>query len=808
MESTWRDILYAFRILRRSPGFGAITVVTLALGIGANTAIFSVINALLLQPLPLHEPERLLFITSANPQRGGSGIPFSLPAYEILRDGTRVFSAIAAFAGEGLTLTRSGEPEQLTGAVVSPNFFQTIEAQPAWGRAFQPDEGNSGAKPVALISDGLWRRRFGGSPAILGKTIVLEQIPTTIIGVMPAGFALPYAGTDIWVTRLMNFSGLAPELIQHGAGYLAAVGRLKPGATAAQAVADMAALSQAYRQAHPGNADADPQAHLEAVPLRENLVSDIRPTLVVLMAAVGLVLVVACGNVASLFLARATGRAREMAVRASLGGSRLILVRQILIESLVLSCAGGVSGVLVARWGLKLVVHWAGADGPGAAPVHIDWATLAFTLAVSLAAGIAFGMAPAARISRPDLSSILKDHSRGTTSGGRREWTRSLLVVAQVALSMVLLIGAGLLAESFARLQTSQLGFDPSHGLTMRVSLPEAKYSTDLRRSLFVGEVIRRVEQLPGVQHATVALMLPLHTALVAPFLADNQPEIQIARRPLAVWNAIMPGYFATLGIPLKSGRDFSPSDDDQSSRKVIVSESLARRYWPDVNPVGRHLRYARRQIDAEIVGVAADVKTRGLEADNALVFYTPYPQFSWPNLCIIVRSAGDPGRLLNAVRTQVNQVDADLPVIEPRTLDNLVDSFFTQRRQTLFLVGGFAGITLALAMLGLYGVMSYSVAQRTAEIGIRQAIGARHLDIFRMILGQTLRLALVGIVAGSLLALAAMRLMASMLYRTTPADPLTYFSAGVLFAVVALAAGYVPAWRAVHVDPVDALRA
>jgi predicted permease len=577
--------------------------------------------------------------------------------------------------------------------------------------------------------------------------------------------------------------------------------------TAGKAEAEMATLYQAYRQAHSGNPDADPHARVETTPLREILVSDIRPTLLVLMAAVGLVLVVACGNVASLFLARATGRAREMAVRASLGGSRGTLIRQVLTESLMLACAGAVLGVLLALWGLKLVVHWAGADGPGAAPVHIDVATLAFTLSVSVAAGIAFGMAPAWRISRPDLSSVLKDHSRGTTSGSRREWTRSLLVVAQVALSMVLLIGAGLLAESFVQLQTAELGFDPGHALTMRVSLPAAKYSSDVRRTLFVNEVVRRIAQLPGVQHTSVSLALPLETAVVAPFLADNQPAVQIAQRPLAVWNAITPGYFATMGIALKRGRDFSLADDEKASAKVIVSEALARRFWPDLDPVGRRLKYARRQIDAEIVGVASDVKTRGLEADNSLVFYTPYSQFTWPSVSISVRTAGDPGQLLNTVRSQVYQVDADLPVIQPRTLEELVDSYLTQRRQTMFLVGGFAAVTLLLAMLGLYGVMSYSVAERTAEIGIRQAIGARQQDIFRMVLGQTLRLAAAGIVVGLLLALGVTRLIASMLYRTTPADPLTFAAVSAVFVVVALAAGYLPAWRATRVDPVAALR-
>jgi predicted permease len=801
------DLQYAVRMLRRSPGFTAITVLTLALGIGANTAIFSVVNALLLQSLPLHQPERLLFITASYPTRAGSGVPFSLQAYEALRDGARSFSGVTGFCGQGLTLTRMGEPEQLNGAVVSANFFEVVETGPKLGRAFQPEEGKAGGQPVALISDALWQRRFTADAMILGKTVVLEQIAYKVIGVMPAGFALPYAGTDVWITRLMNFSGLEPELIQHGAGYLSAIGRLKSGVSAAQADAELGIVYQAYRQSHPGSPDADPQARFDAAPLADTLVSDIRPTLLILMSAVGLVLLVACGNVASLVLARAGARTREMAVRASLGGSRGTLVRQLITESLVLAFAGAAIGVLLAEWGLKLVVHWAGADGPGATPVHIDAATLAFTLLISAATGIASGLWPALRISRPDLSSVLRDHSRGTTASASRGRTRGWLVIAQVALSMVLLIAAGLLVESFVRLQTQKLGFDASHGLTMRVSLPVSKYADDIQRSLFANEVLRRLEGVPGVKHAVVSLGVPLTTPVVAPFLADNQPAVPIAERPLAVWNATMPGYFATFGVVLKAGRDFSAADDGKASKKVIISESLARRFWPDQNPVGRHLKYARRQIDAEIVGVAADVKTQGLATDKRLMFYTPYPQFSWPHVHITVRTSGDPASMLGTARRQIHEVDPDLPLIEPRTLDNFVDSYLTQRRQTMFLVAGFATLTLLLAMLGLYGVLSYSVTQRTAEIAVRQALGAQRSVVFGMVLGQALRLALAGVLAGVTIAFVLTRWIASMLYQTTAADPLTFLGVSVLFVLVALAAGYIPAARAMRVNPAAALR-
>jgi putative ABC transport system permease protein len=802
-----RDVSYALRTLRKSPGFAAIAVLTLALGIGGNTAVFSVVNALLLRPLPLPEPDRLLFLTGSNPSRPGAGFPFSLNAYETIRDGNRSLSGIAAFCGEGLTLTGLGDPEQLSAALVSPNFLEVLQVQPLLGRGFQPEEGEAGGKPLVLISQRLWQNRFASDPGILGRPVTLGQDVYTIIGVMPPEFPFPYKGTDVWATRVMRYTALQAEQIRNGAGYLMAIARMRQGVGATQAEAEVRMLGQGYRRDHPGSPDADPRGQLDLRPLQETLVEDIRPTLLILTGAVGFVLLIACANVAGLMLARASGRAKEMVIRAALGAGRATLIRQLLAESLLLSIAGAVAGALLADWGVSLLAQASAVDLPGFQPIRVDLRVLAFTFAVSLVTGLLFGLIPALQISRPDLNAVLRDGGRGTIGGARRQSTRGLLVAGQMALSLVLLIGAGLLLESFRILQKVDPGFDPRHGLTMRVSLPPTRYPDDARRWQFLREVVTRLKGLPGATSATASLGLPLSTAVMAPFLAEGQPVVAMGLRPLASWNAITPDYFQTLGIALVRGRDFSLRDDETAPKRIIVSQSLARRFWPNEDAVGKHISYARRQILAEIVGVAADVKTQGLEADAGMVFYTPYAQFAWPNMSLTLRTAGDPRPLLNAARAQVVAVDRDLPVVNPRTTEELLDGVLAQRRQTMYVVAGFAVVALLLAVVGLYGVMAYSVAQRTAEIGIRQAIGAQRGDILRMVMGQALRLSLLGIGVGVMAAVVLTRLIAKMLYHTSATDPATYLAISLLFLAIALAASYLPARRATRIDPMAALR-
>jgi predicted permease len=803
----FQSLRYAIRMMRKSPGFTSVAVLTLALGVGANTAIFSVVDAVLLRPLPLQQPERLMLISGSNSARAGAGIPFSLIAYESIRDHNRSFQGVAAFCGEGLTLTGAGDPEQLKAVRVDPSFFEVLRSPPLIGRSFQPAEGEAGGKPVVLISHSLWQRRFASDPGILGRPVTLGQEVYTVIGVMPPEFPFPFTGLDIWATKLMNYGGLQPEQIRNGAGYLTAIARLKPGVNASQSDAEVAVLNRQYRQEHPGNPDADPHGSLDVTPLQESLVTGIRPTLLILTGAVGFVLLIACANVASLLLARATGRAREIAIRAALGASRGTLIGQLLSESLLLAVAGASLGVLLANWGVSLLVESSGGNLPGFQPIRVDLRVLAFTLSVSLLTGILFGLMPALQVSRPDLNGVLRDSGWGTTAGSGRHRTRSLLVAGQTALSVVLLIGAGLLIESFRQLQTVNPGFDPRHALTMRVSLPPARYPDDARRAQFIREVIGHVETIPGVSSVSASLGLPLVQNVMAPYLADGQPVVPMGQRPLATWNAISPDYFKTLGIPLVRGRDFSWSDDEKAPRRVIVSQSLAHRFWPNDDPIGKHITYARRQVVAEIVGVAGDVKSRGLDSEPGMVFYTPYPQFAWPNMSITIRTAGDPREFSRNAHAVVFALDRDLPVVDTQTVEGVVDNTLSSRRQTMYLIAGFAAVALVLAIVGLYGVMAYSVAQRTTELGIRQAIGAQRADILRMVLAQGLRLSLAGIAIGTIAAAASTRLISGMLFHVSATDPLTFAGIGLLFLVVSLAASLIPALRATRIDPLEALR-
>ena len=803
-----QGLRYALRMLGKSPGFTAIAILTLALGIGANTAIFSVVNALLLRPLPLHEPERLVFFSGSDPRFAGRGfLPMSLLVYEMIRDRTHSLSGITAFCAEGTTLTGNGDPQQLHAALVSPNFLQVLQVQPVMGRGFETADGQAGAKPVALISHKLWQARFGGDPAILGHSITLGQEATTIIGVMPSEFPFPYPDLDVWMTGLMRYTGLQPEQIRNGGGYLTAIGRLAPDAGIQQASTEVASVRQQYVKEHSGSPDADPRIQLILTPLQQQLVSDVRPALLLLTCAAGLVLLIACANVASLMLARATSRAREFAVRAALGASRRRIIRQLLAEGVLLALAGAALGVVLAQWGVSALVHASGQNLPGYRPIRVDLQVLAFTAIISLGTMLVFGLLPALGASRPDLNGVLRDSAWGTTGGARRHWLRGMVVVSQIALSIVLLIGAGLLVESFRRLHSVELGFNPQHALTMGISLPPAKYPDDARRSRFVADVVERLKAMPGVRSATASLGLPLAIGVVAPFLADGQPIVPMGERPIGVWTAVTPGYFKTIEIPLIEGRDFTDADDENAPKRVIVSRSLARRYWPDESPIGKHIAYARREYIAEIVGVAADVKTRGLDLDAGMVYYTPHRQFAWPNVSLTFRTEGDPRLLLNSARAVVFSADRDLPVNNPRTLEALVNEVLSDRRQTMYMVAGFAGVALLLAVVGLYGVMAYSVAQRTAEIGIRQAVGAQRADIFRMVLNQGLRLSVAGIVIGVIAALALTRLLAAMLFHLSSTDPLTFAGISMLFLLVALAASIIPAWRATRVDPLVALR-
>jgi predicted permease len=586
------------------------------------------------------------------------------------------------------------------------------------------------------------------------------------------------------------------------------IARLRPGVTVTQAIAEAAVLFQQYRRENASNTDASSGGHLEFTALQESIVSDIRPTLLIIAAAVGLVLLIACANVAGLMLARATGRAREIALRAAIGASRRDLIGQLLAESILLSTAGAVAGAILASWGVSLLSTARGIDLPNVQPVRVDLPVLAFTLGVAVLTGVLFGLIPAIQASRPDLNAMLRDSGGGAAGGRSRNRVRGVLVAGQIALSIVLLIGAGLLIQSLRQLLAQNPGFNPHDALTLSVNLPASSYPDDIRRSQFVRDVLSRLEALPGVQSASASLGLPLSVGVMAPILPEGQPSGLVNQRPVAVWYAVSPDYFKTLGIPILRGRPFTWADDARGPKTIIVSESTARRYWPNENPVGKHVTYARREVPAEVVGVAGDVKTRGLDADPGLAFYTPYPQFAWLGITFTLRTTGDPHQFANSAAAQVFAVDRNQAVTGIRTLEDSLSAALSQRRQTLYLIGGFAGIALLLALIGLYGVMSYTVAQRSAEIGIRQAIGAQRTDILRMVMGQGLRLSVAGILSGGLAALWLTRFLARMLFHVRATDPLTFATIAVLFLAIALAASWIPAWRATRIDPVDALRA
>ena len=804
------SLRHTLRVLRKSPGFTAVAVLTLALGIGANTAIFSVVNSLLLRPLPLEDPSRLVSVNVFNQEKNINGGAFALRAYEMVRDGNRSFTGFAAASGEGFTLLGSGtQPERLPAARVSPNFLDVLGARPIVGRGFQPEEGVSGARPVALISQSLWQRRFGAARDIVGKPITLDQDVYSIIGVMPPNFAFPFGGIDVWVSRLADTGVFQPEQIRAGAGYLFGVARLRAGVTVEQAEAEIAVLFENYRKENPRAPGSDPHNRLALQPLQDSLVAGLRPTLRILMGAVGLVLLIACANVASLTLARATGRAREIALRTALGASRGVIIRQLLLESSLLAAAGAVLGAILARWGVELLVKSdANNTLPGFQPIGVDLQALAFTLAVSLLAGIAFGLAPALQMSRPDLNGILRDSGWGTTSGGRRQRTRNLLVAGQMALSVVLLIGASLLVESFRNLRMVNPGFDPHNALTMNVNLPPGKYPDGPRRAHYFEEVVNRLSAIPGVHSATASFALPMGFRVLSPILADGQPNVPPGQRPLAIWNGATPGYFQTFGIPLLRGRDFTWADDDKAPRVVIVSQSLAHRFWPHEDAIGKHLTFTRFQAPFEIVGIAGDTKTNGLQADPGMVLFTPYAQWTFPGMSLTIRTAADPAAFGKTATAQVQSVDADLPVTNILTVEAVMDQQLLQQRETMFLIGGFAAVALLLAVIGLYGLMAYSVAQRTTEIGIRQAIGARRADILQMVFGQAVRLSLIGIGAGAIAAVAMTRLISGLLFHISATDPLTFVAIALVFLSVAMLATYLPARRATRVDPLEAMRA
>ena len=808
MRAMLQDARHALRMLAKTPAFSAVAILTLALGIGANTAIFTVASSVLLRPLPFSHPERLLLVSSASATDHSDLRPMPLLRYTLIHDRNRSFSGIAAFTNETFNLSGRGDPMQVASARVTANFFDVLGVRASLGRSFLPAEDQSGGGNVVLVSHSFWMHTLGGARDIIGQQVALDSRDYTVIGVLPAPFQFAPLGRtiDIWAPRPIELNLITPQQVQGGTGFLTAVARLRPGVTPTQAQAEMDVLNRQYQLTYPGRPDADPRLTVEAQDLKEQVVANLRPALLLLSGAVALLLLIACANVAALLLSRALARRKEIAVRAAMGARRGVIVRALLVERSLLGLLGGAAGALLAAWGTAVLAGFGDDQAGPLGELHLDLSVLLFTAAISLLSGLLFGLIPSLLVSRPDLNEILRDEGRGATATRSRSRVRSLLVVGQVALSLMLLIASGLLIRSFIRLENVSPGFDPKGVLTMQIELPPARYGTRPQMIAFSEDAIRRVRALPGVQAAAISSALPVNPMRLSPARFEGQTEVPLGARPLVNVQAITPEYAQVLRVPLMAGRHFNAHDDAAAPLVVMVNQALARRFWPNQDPVGKKV-WLGRQPAAEVVGLLGDVKNVSLAADTTPEVFLPFPQLPWAHLNLSVRTAADPIRLVHAVRTAIAQIDRDQPVTHLRTLEEVLSASASQRRFTMLLLGAFAATAMLLALVGIYGLVAYSVAQRNAELGVRIALGATRGDILRLVVVQGARLALYGVAIGAAGSLALTRLLSKMLYRTSATDPVIFILSAALFTATALAASYIPARRATRIDPVEALR-
>jgi putative ABC transport system permease protein len=806
METLWQDLRYGARQLLRSPGFTAVAVLTLALGIGANTAIFSVVNAVLLQPLPYSQPDELAMVW--NTWTGFGQGTTSFLEYLDQKQRSQTFKDLAAHS----STTRmnlafgQGEPEQVWRVFVTPNLFSVLGVPPALGRTFHPDEGLPGAHPrVLLLSHSLWMRRFGGDPNVVGQSFDLGGAAFTVIGVMPAKFEFPDKRVEVW--RPIGGTFWANSTTRRGALGLRVVGRLKPDVTLSQARAEMDLLTQQYRREFPADYPGN-WAGLAVVSLRDQMVGSVRLALLILLAAAGFVLLIACANVANLVLVRASHRQKEVMIRAALGAGHWRLTRQLLVENVMLAVLGSAVGVLLAFWSVDALVALAAEQVPRLHQVGVDAPVLGFVALLTAVTACLAGLAPAWRAAAPDLHGALRSGGR-TSSSGERSRGRDLLVVFQLASAVVLLVGAGLLTRSFSHLLQVDPGFDVKNLTTASLVLTHRRYNNDAERVLFFQQLQERLQALPGVEAAAL-----IDNAPFSGWFNDNEFEIE-GRPPLAPGaypaeevRIVSPGYFRTLCVSVLQGRDFSPSDDPAGLPVVIVSESLARKFWGAESPVGKRIR--RPEPDAPwmtIVGVSGDLRHGGLDADVRPIWYLPFTQVQEVGATVLVRSSSDLASVASAIRTQVRALDPQQALTGPQPMEEVIAESLARRRFSLFLLGVFALLALVLAAVGVYGVVSYSVSRRTQEFGVRMALGAQARDIFALVLGRGFLLALLGVVAGLAGALGLTRFLASLLYGVGALDPLTLGAVTVVLATVTLAACWVPARRAARVDPMVALR-
>ena len=770
---------------------------TLALGIGANTAIFSVVRAVLLKPLDYPDPDRVLLLS------GGA----TTTRFDEIRASIRSFPEVGDYRSgtEDVTLSGSGEPEVLKGVRVSANFLRILEVEPALGRGFRDDEDLPSAPRVAMISSRLWRGRFGGDPRIVGQSVTLSATPYTIVGILPPGFQFPLGGVDVWITRPAEFANQDSPL-------LSVFGRLRPGVSLAQAVADLDVINRRYASAHPGKLDAKRNPIDHPVPLKERLVENVRGMLWMLFGAVSFVLLIACANVSSLLLARAASRTREFAVRAALGAGRGRIIGQLLAESLLLAAGGGTLGLILAQLSLRGFAHSTALGVPRLDQLRLDGWVLAFAVGISFLSVLLFGLVPALAASKADVADALRAHGQASASVHAWAWfsPRRILVVVQVALSMVLLVGAALLMRSLDRLYRVDLGFNPENLLIMRFALSPSRYDSDQKKAAFVEELVRRAEGVPGVRSAGVTWTTPLMIFPLTPVLPASQTPILLNQRPLAMVQNITPDYFRTMQVPLKRGREFSDRDKAGAPMVVIINETLARKLWPAYpngpDPVGQRLLIGVRTDPIEVIGVVANMH-QAAEVDPGPAMFRPYSQVPQPANYLVLRTAIDPMRVVSPVTSQVHAIDPDEAVSEVETMEDQALTVEGPRRAMLALLAAFAGTALVLAMVGIYGLIAYGVTQRTQELGIRRALGARNADVFRLVVGQGLVLVAAGVALGLGAAAALTQVMKSLLFQISTTDPQTFALVGVLFLLVAVAASFIPARRAARIDPASALR-
>jgi putative ABC transport system permease protein len=821
VENTIKDVRYAVRALRRNPGFTIVAALTLALGVGANTALFSVVNGVLLRPLPYREPDRLVAIRNTwegnNDPLAAIG-SISPAEYFDYRDRLSAFESLGVYAPAVASLTGDGEPERVPAVALTAGVFPALGVTPVAGRAFTPAEDVPGVN-VAVLSYGLWQRRFGGSRDVVGRTIQVDGVATTIVGVMPDGFRVPEQLSETDPGQLFVPLGLSRDSVKiRGSHFLSGVARLRHGLTPAQGSADVAAVARRFPVDYPNDYPAKMSFAAGAMPLLDSVVGQVRPTLFVLLGAVGFVLLIACANVASLLLSRTEGRRREMAVRTALGAGRSRLVRQLLVESIVLSLVGGVVGVGLAMAGTKLLIALRPPNIPRLDAIGVDLRVLLFALVASSVVGVLFGLLPAVQATRLDVQSMLREGGRGVASSGR-QGARRVLVASEVAIALVLLVGAGLMTRSFVRLLSVDPGYRVDHVLTVPITLSDSRYADNERVIAFFQELTRRVSSLAGVTSVGAVAGVPLVSQ-------RGDLSIDIEGRPVAPgeskrradWQVVTPGYFKAIGMRLVRGRGIEDTDLENTPGVVVINETLAKKYWPNADPIGKRFKLGGGAGPGmvTVVGIVADVRQSSLAATPKGEMYLAHTQFRFwgggnrilRSLSLVLRTTGDPAAMTRAVRGEVSTLDSQLPLGQFRTMEDVRGESVSQPRFLVFLFSTFSVVALAIAVIGIYGVIAYGVAQRRKEIGIRVALGARPSAVAAMVVRQGLGLAGVGIVVGLGLALALTRFLSRFLFSVTPTDPVTLMGVAAALGVAALLASYVPALRATRTDPVEVLRA